>query len=109
MIQARPGWAVLEYEREEDHSATASGILIPSQRNQRVMMKGKMHNISADPDHNLPDVIRVGTVVSSEILKTGVQVLFNKHDGVGFVFDDKYFFVIKEELIAAAVVGDNAA
>jgi len=112
MIEAREGWAVLEYDRGEDHNVTTSGLIVPTARNQRVMMKGKMHNLSSDPDHALPDIIRVGTVVSSKKISTGVQVFFNKHDGFGFTLGDRFLYLIKEDFIAAAIspdgVGDNA-
>lgn len=99
-MNANKDWTIVEYEREKDVTATAAGILVPSARNQRAMIKGKSHTISADPDQKgLPDVVRIGTVTSSDLFKKGTPVFFNKHDGFGFELDGKYLYAIKSELV----------
>lgn len=107
MIQAREGWAVLEYDRGESHVEHSSGILVPTARTQRMTIRGKTHTISSDPDANLPDAIRIGTVISSKTLNEGIQVLFNKHNGYGFDLDGKYLYLIEDKYIAAAVIPDE--
>lgn len=102
MIEAQGYWTILEYEREKDMT-DIGGILVPTARNQRKMIKGTTHTISSDPDQqNLPDVVRIGTVVSGK-LKKDTTVLFNKHDGFGFDLDGKYLYAIKDELIMAVL------
>lgn len=102
MITAQGYWTILEYEREKDMTEI-NGLLVPTARNQRKMIKGQTHVISSDPDQKgLPDVVRIGTVVSGA-LKAGTMVLFNKHDGFGFEYNDKYLYAIKDELIMAVI------
>lgn len=102
MITARKGWAIIKYEKQDIH-IEVSGILIPSSRTQMLSKKGKSRTISTDPDANIPDVIRAGTIVSANELENGTEVLFNRHDGFGFEFDKQYLYSIKEELIMAVI------
>lgn len=104
MIKHLGDWAVLEYEREEDYIPTTGGLLISSKRNQRAMMKGSRHTLSADPDLEIPDLVRCATVVSSKNIKVGTKVLFNKHDGWGFELDKKYLYAIPEAKLMAEVI-----
>lgn len=104
MIKHLGEWAILEYEREEDYIPVAGGILVSSKRNQRAMLKGSKHTLSGDPDLELPDVVRAGTVLSATNLKKGETVLFNKHDGWGFEFDKKYLYAIREANIMGVLV-----
>ena len=104
MIKHLGDWAILEYERGEDYVATTSGFLVSSKRTQRAMLKGTKHTLSGDPDVELPDVVRIGTVVSASALKKGDKVLFNKHDGWGFEFNKQYLYAIKEANIMGMIV-----
>lgn len=103
MMKAQKGWTIVRYEKEMDYQQSTSGIHVPSQRNQRFMMKGKSHVISADPDHNLPDLMRVGEVVTSAKYEDGASLLFNKNNGDGFELDGAYYFAIRDEHVVAVM------
>ena len=101
---ASKGWTIVRYDKGEDFNPVGdSGFLVASQRTQRMMVKGMTHNISGDPDHALPDVIRIGTVVASQFVEEGTPVLFNKHDGWGFMHNGDYLFALKDESIIASL------
>lgn len=103
-MKALEGWTIVRYQREKDWDVTStSGIIAPSARNQRMMVKGKQHTISGDPDHNLPDLMRIGEVVASSKFVEGVHLLFNKHDGYGFELDGEYLFALPNDKAMAAL------
>lgn len=102
-MKAQKGWAILQFEKGDSHTTTAFGLLVPTQRTQAQMVKGKTRIISTDPDANIPDVIRIGTIISHPSLKAGTSVIFNRHDAFGFELDEKTYYAIKEELIIATL------
>ncbi len=109
MIHANRGWSIIEYEKGEDFIETKGGLYIAAGRTQRAMMKsGAKHTIGADPDVDIPDLVRFGTLIAGDgIFKVGAQVLFNKHDAFGFELDDKHYYAIKTEFIIGGVDGEK--
>lgn len=104
-MKAHSKWTIIKYEKEDGVKKTSSGILLLSEREQALQIKGKTRVIKNDPDANLPDRIRMGKIVSTDLrgLKEGTIVLFNKHDAFGFEFDETYFYAIKSELVIASL------
>jgi len=104
MIKAGAKWAVIEYEKEDAYVPSASGIIVPSKRQQHLSLKGTTHYIGNDPDVDLPDMVRTGILVSGEIgVPVGTTVFFNKHEAFGFTLNEKYYYAIRADMVMASL------
>ena len=87
--------AIISYEEPEDYAEGKSGITLPSQVMLRRFLRGRSQKVLDNP----PDIVRLGTVVSSEAIPTGTRIYFNKHDGREFKHEDKIYYAIPEKWI----------
>lgn len=105
MITPLKGNIVVEYS-EEEWADNGSGIILPSQKEMREMMK-KNDRYRLSADNKPPDLYRWGKYItgeSRENIPEGSFVYYNRHDGYQFEHEGQTYLVLPENLALAYYV-----